>query len=179
MVEQEIWKTIPQNENYMVSNKGRVKSLDHYVNNIYGKRLVKGKLISGAINSYGYNIIRIAYHGKETQFFVHRLVAQMFIPNPLNKPQINHKDGNKLNNCVENLEWATALENVKHEYATGLNRKDWCNKPVVKKKNGIIVERFESVKLASKSENITHGAIIYRIKHKSKKNGYEWGYENE
>ena len=104
---EEIWK--PYFKNYSVSNYGRVRN----DNTKTIRKLSK--------NSYGYlrtNItIRNVGH-KEIK--VHRAVAELFIPNPLNLPQVNHKDGNKENNYIDNLEWVTCKENVNHAIANNL-----------------------------------------------------------
>lgn len=72
------------------------------------------------ISPFGYNIIRLCNNGVTKNFRMARLVAQAFIPNPENKPEVNHIDGNKLNDCVENLEWNTRSENMRHADRTGL-----------------------------------------------------------
>ncbi|WP_436863644.1 HNH endonuclease [Mammaliicoccus sciuri] len=69
-----------------------------------------------------YLAVSATINKKQKHFYVHRLLAQAFIPNPLNKPQVNHKDGNPSNNDLNNLEWVTASENVQHAYDTGLNK---------------------------------------------------------
>lgn len=79
-----------------------------------GKRLKKRK------NSQGYLRVSIYRNGNRQRLFVHRIVARAFIPNPENKPEVNHKDGNPLNNHVLNLEWVTSSENKLHAYRTGL-----------------------------------------------------------
>lgn len=73
-----------------------------------------------------YHTVCAQIDGKQRHFYVHRLVAEAFIPNPLNKPQVNHIDGNPSNNKVENLEWVTNFENMTHAYKTGLIRRHRC-----------------------------------------------------
>lgn len=70
--------------------------------------------------SLGYHGITLTKNGVRKQCLLHRIIAQTFIPNPENKPTVNHKDGNKQNNCVANLEWCTQKEQIKHAIETGL-----------------------------------------------------------
>jgi len=140
MIEQEIWKDcIGYEEYYQVSNLGNVRSKDRVVNNSKGgtTRLIKG-IVLIQISYMGYNAVCFCVAGKIKQRIVkvHRLVAQAFIPNLENKPCVNHIDGNKLNNNVENLEWATYRENTIHAISKGL----MIHKPFSK-------ERKESVKM--------------------------------
>lgn len=118
----EIWKPIYGFPHYEVSNKGRVRSLDRYSYHPQGRRLIKGKILEGGIDSYGYHIVLLYFSsgGNRWTAKVHRLVAEAFIPNPENKPEVNHKDGNKLNNHVDNLEWVTSSENIQHAFEKGL-----------------------------------------------------------
>lgn len=85
--------------------------------------------LRGNINSYGYRVVRLSKGGKSKDYKVHRLLAQTFIPNPNNYRCINHIDGNKLNNSLDNLEWCTHGQNTAHARAT-LNL-DFSRKPVV------------------------------------------------
>jgi len=100
--------------------------LDYYINEngeiISTKRVDKGKILKGWVNDYGYRRVKLTLEGKEIRTFVHNLVALTFISNPENKPCINHKDGDKLNNNVNNLEWCTWSENLKHAHDTGLRK---------------------------------------------------------
>lgn len=79
------------------------------------------KYLKGSIKNTGYKMALLSINGKKKDYAVHRLVAEAFIPNPNNKPVVNHKDGNKLNNCVSNLEWTTYSENRTHAVKTGLS----------------------------------------------------------
>ena len=111
----EIWKDIKNFEGlYQVSNLGRVKCLEHKCPGRYkGKyRTVKEHMMTCVENkTNGYLYVALSNLDRGRTFTVHRLVANAFIPNPENKPVLNHKDENKHNNCVDNLEWCTSLYN--------------------------------------------------------------------
>ena len=113
----EIWRDVGEIKGidytglYQVSNYGQVRSLDR--TDIYlmkgkeVKRSRKGIIMTPTEDEYGYLRIRLSKNGMETGFGIHQIVGIAFIPNPLNLPDINHKDENKKNNCVDNLEWCT------------------------------------------------------------------------
>lgn len=123
MSNEEIWKDIEGYEGFfMVSNQGRVKSLDRVIEHPnHGLCLIKGKLRRLPISDKGYHKVGLNKDGKTKKFAVHRLVAQAFIPNPESKPQVNHIDGVKTNNNVSNLEWVTNYENAYHAIDIGLH----------------------------------------------------------
>ena len=112
-LENEIWKDI-EGEGvdglYQVSNFGRVKSFHS----------LPAKLITPYVNYNGYYVVEMRKDKKKITRLLHRLIAKAFIPNPENKPYINHKDGNKLNYSLENLEWVTSAENTRHARENGL-----------------------------------------------------------
>jgi hypothetical protein len=110
----EIWKDIKNYEElYQISNFGRIKRLKN-------NRTMKEKILKPYINN-GYYKLLLYKKGISKRYSVSRLVSMNFIPNPKNKPQVNHIDGNKLNNKVDNLEWCTISENQKHAFKLGLN----------------------------------------------------------
>ncbi len=120
---QEKWKDIKGFEGlYQVSNLGRVKSLERYKENHGKLQKVEEKIKTINIKNSGYQFVQLYKNNKYKNLMVHRLVAQAFIPNVNNKPQINHIDGNKLNNNVTNLEWITKSENEKHAWNAGLKQ---------------------------------------------------------
>lgn len=124
----EIWKDIGKYEgSFQVSNLGNVRSLDRVMpvkptkRNKSGRRFFKGKVFTPDC-SREYSRVCLYERGKGTHYSIHRLVAQAFIPNPENKPCVNHIDGNKLNNNAGNLEWCTYGENATHAYNMGLRK---------------------------------------------------------
>lgn len=118
--EQEIWKDISSYEGrYQVSNYGRVKSYGfNKTTSSGGNYITKPQLLKSWINTLGYVKVGLTIKtgAKSKHYSVHRLVGEAFIDNPDNKPQINHKNGIRHDNRVENLEWSTASENVQHSF---------------------------------------------------------------
>lgn len=110
-LEGEIWADIKDYEGwYQISNYGRIKSFARGV----------GKILKPSLARNGYLYVTLKKTGSKKHFGIHQLVAENFIPNPENKPQVNHINGNKFDNCCENLEWMTSVENHKHAKETGL-----------------------------------------------------------
>ena len=119
----EIWKPIKNYENYyMISNKGRIKTISRYI--VYREgttpAFVKGKILKPSIRPRGYKHIKLL---DKRDFDIHRLVAIHFLDNPNNLPAVDHIDGNKLNNNVNNLEWVSIKENNQRAYDLGLKRR--------------------------------------------------------
>lgn len=108
-LETEEWREVQEHPRLFVSTLGRLKSL----------RVQPSRLLTGVL-SKGYHRVHLREQGVSTYITIHILVARAFIPNPLNKSQVNHKDGNKRNNRVGNLEWNTPLENRRHAAQNGL-----------------------------------------------------------
>ena len=107
---------------YQVSCYGTIKSVDKVVKNKNGYRTIKRKILTPKFDKYGYLKVGLTKEGKQKYKFVHRLVAETFIPNPNNYPIVNHIDGDKTNNHISNLEWCTQQYNVKHAYKNGLKK---------------------------------------------------------
>ena len=148
----EIWKDIEGYEDdYQVSNLGRVKSLPKKCWNGKGYWFRDGRILIPIKSKKGY----LNVWCRKRIFKVHRLVANAFIPNPQNLPQVNHIDGDKTNNCVTNLEWVTDGENLLHAYRV-LGRKQKAGKnhhnsrAVLQLKDGKIINSFDSLNEATR-----------------------------
>jgi hypothetical protein len=102
-------------ENYQITEKGEIYLLNYYYpdQDCYG-------VLSSRIDRAGYYTVRLYKNKRWYTHYLHRLLSIEFVPNPENKKCINHKDGNKLNNCLDNLEWVTHSENIKHAFSLGL-----------------------------------------------------------
>jgi len=118
-LKKENWKKVEGCEFYEVSDFGNVRSLDKPVNGWNGVKTKTGRILKPGIRN-GYKSIVLSDGDKQKNAHIHRLVAYAFIPNPQNKETVNHIDGNKLNNHVDNLEWATRSEQQQHAFRTGL-----------------------------------------------------------
>lgn len=184
----EQWKDIKGCEGrYQISNKGRVKSLPRFVDNHTGELLVKEKILSQRHNKNGYMVIDLKYNdGTKKYKLVHRLVAQAFIPNNENKPQVNHIDGNKENNDSNNLEWCTNGENQIHAYKNGLNyvtgRAGKKRKEVAKIdiNTGEIICVYKSIADAARKNDIKNssniGMCCMKLYGRKTIGGYRWEY---
>lgn len=118
----EEWRKVVGWDGYEVSNSGQVRSVDRTVTRADGtKQTVRGSLLTRSLNSSGYWRVRLSNDalGRRSMARVHRLVAQAFLPNPNNLPEVNHIDCDRTNASVENLEWVTASQNRSHGVAFG------------------------------------------------------------
>jgi hypothetical protein len=120
----EKWKKIVgYKKYYKVSNKGNIKSLNRKMDNKRGIWTKVGEPMKLMVSNGGYYKINLYKNGKMSTKLVHRLVAISFIKNPLEKREVNHIDGDKLNNNINNLEWVTPKENIAHAIKNGLSNK--------------------------------------------------------
>lgn len=179
---EEIWKDIKGYEGfYMVSNKGRVKSVDRKVitRNRWGEveKNFKGKIISPTLcKKTGYYHVVLNNSDKGKTFKVHRLVAIAFLENKDNLPQVNHKDENKKNNCVDNLEWCTAKYNS--NYGTKAKRAAMVqSKRVAQMKNDETIEIYESLHDVTRKTGINFKNVCSVCNGLRKTaGGYVWKY---
>lgn len=167
---EEIYKDIPEYENlYKISNYGNIISLNYNHTN-------KAKILKQNINSSNYYKITLSKNGIRRNYYVHELVAKVFIENKENKKCINHIDGNKLNNNVSNLEWVTYKENTIHACKNNL-MKPHKRKVMQYDKNKKIIKIWVSIIEASKEYKTNPMNIINCCKgiNKTAKN-YIWEY---
>ena len=165
----EEWRNIQGYEGlYMVSNLGRVKSLERMKWNGNGYYKVPEKILEGYDNGDGYLYVNLCKEGKRKQYRINRLVAMAFIPNPNNLPEVNHKDEIRTNNRVDNLEWCNRSYNVEYSQAKAVIG--------ISKVSGLILE-FPSLMEASRQLGISQGNICDCLKGRQKSaGGYVWFY---
>jgi len=163
------WKPIKNYEGlYEISNHGIIKSLEHInINSLGVKSIFKTKILNPPPNNKGYLVVQLMKSGKRKTFSIHRLVAFTFILNPQNKPEVNHKDGIKTNNKVNNLEWSTKSENGQHAYNIGLNKGSGKSVLQFTKSNEYINE-YKSIHNASNLTGVGYEGI-WKCCHKKRK----------
>lgn len=145
---------------YQVSNLGSIRSLYRF--NKAQNRLYKGKIRTLCFDRRGYNILVLCKEGTQKTFKVHRLVAHHFITNTNNKTEVNHIDGDKTNNHVNNLEWCTPSENVKHSYKIGIQEAHKGEAHINAKLTNEQAQEIRNLK-NSKSYSMTELAYMYKV----------------
>ncbi len=161
-----VWKDIPDYVGlYQVSNTGQIKSLPFINRRGY---LLNERQMKPGLTSVGYLTVSLWKNEKPKTFAVHRLVAKTFIPNPETKPQVNHKNRNKADNNVENLEWTTPRENTRHATAKHINQFDL---------SGILVRSFDCMSDVNKY-GFNHKSVssVIRRGKSFMSHGYIWKY---
>ncbi|MBP2644545.1 MAG: hypothetical protein H6Q67_2432 [Firmicutes bacterium] len=166
----EEWRPVAGYENlYEVSNLGRIRSLK--------RATTSGKIIIDYVNTRnGYSYTCLCKENKKHSFRIHVLVANAFLPKEMGKNQVNHKNGDKNDNRVVNLEWCSQSENMKHAYKLGLEKITW-EKKVIRLPDKVV---FNSMKHAAASVNGQQSKITLCCQGKRKHHrGYAWSYFTE
>lgn len=162
---EEVWKDVTDYQGlYKVSNLGKIK----------GRKLLKP-----FDNTKGYMSVFLSKNGKEKRFYVHRVVATAFVPNPENKPQINHKNGVRNDNRSENLEWCSRSENEQHKYKfLGFIQKRAL--PVVQISNKKIIAVYPSIRHAARATKCGTKEIARCCRGMYKQvKGFQWEFEKK
>lgn len=135
--------------------------IDRY-SNIVNRKFNVDRKMSPYIAGNGYLTVRLSNNGKVVNYSVHRLLAEAFIPNPENKPCVNHKDGNKLNNSLDNLEWVTYAENTKHATRIGINKVPIRPKTRIAcySSGGDLLFKFDSISQAAAYTGVSRKTIM-------------------
>lgn len=167
------WKTVKGYENYEVSDTGEV-------------RRIGGEVMRQWVTNWGYRMVQLWRDGVGKHHSVHRLVANAFIDNPDNLPQVNHIDENKANNSVDNLEWCSAKHNINHGERNAKTSKALTNNPLRSRrvlqysKDGAFIMEYPSLHEAERCTGVQAGSICYSAKGTNRiGGGYVWKYAQE
>lgn len=185
-MEKEIFVSIEGYEGlYEVSNYGQIKSLSKKVGQGKGY-YTKERILKVAVDRCGYHYVNLSNKDLQKKHKVHRLVAKAFVENPERKPQVNHIDGNKINNYFENLDWCTQEENMQHAYKIGLQKPIKGEKNVLSKSiiqydlQGNYIQKFGSIREATRKFGGHTGDFCDCLKGRKKTyKNYIWKYEQE
>ena len=174
----EEWKSIEGYDGaYEVSNYGKIRSLDRYISGPFdSKRFIKGVEIKSCLTGSGYLGFNLVKDGKSKTSKVHRVVANAFIENEHNKPEVNHKDGNKHNNHVSNLEWVTKGENQSHAYKSGLRCSKGINNPSSKLNESNVKNILKLLNRGVTAKRIAKAICVAESTIGRIKNGQKWNH---
>lgn len=172
----EVWKTYPEFPFIEGSTIGRIRTLDREVSNGKGTYIIKGRILKQQLVDHGYVQVAFSLSGKTVHRKVHRIIASCFLPNPDNFPEVNHKDNDRTNNNIENLEWCTREYNMKYREKYGVSSKDCVPKSPIYVVNLTTLEVywFPSQREASRSLGVNLGNLSSVIKCQRNQAGGYW-----
>ena len=150
----------------IVHSSGEIETKDHKTIRRNGRiDNRKGRILKPSVDRYGYEKVVLTKNGTRKTYMVHRLVATAFLENPYDKPTVNHKDGNKRNNNIENLEWATHKEQKDHSISIGLAEQNIKTLHEANKRKAISVffrgKKYPSIREAARKNNV-HERVVKR-----------------
>lgn len=178
---EELWKNAVYDgvtyEGYKVSNLGRVKSLNY-------RNTGKEGVLRATETKIGYLQVTLYKDGKGERFYIHRLVAESFIPNPENKPEVNHIDEDKTNNSIENLKWVWHKDNINHgtrnERVSKANTNGKLSKPVLQfTLDGEFIREWPSINECGRNGFVINGVYRCCRGKKPQYKGFKWEYKKE
>jgi len=176
--EMEIWKTHSEFNWIQGSNLGRIKTIDRYVPCGNHKQFIKGHILKQYHTNSGYLFVQLSVNGKHINRLVHRLVAKIFLPNPDNLPEVNHKDCDQTNNNIDNLEWCDSSYNSQYREKYGVSQTEAQGHPLFAVElNTQEVLYFRSQREASRELNVDQSSITRVVKGKQKTVGSYWFVE--
>ena len=183
-MQEEIWKDIVGYEGlYQVSNFGRIKRLKKitkwFSRNHWCSRIDEEKILYQEKNTTGYNTVKLHKNGKAIKKNVHRIVAETFLQNKENKKTVNHKDGNKTNNNISNLEWATYGENNQHAFTILGKKGAFLGKATSNSRKVMRLdtkEIFRSVRAAAFSIGVNQSSLSESLSRGARCKNIEWRY---
>lgn len=173
----EVWKAYPEYPFIQVNRFGEIRAVDRYVSDGKGgKRFVKGHALKQRRDRNGYLYVAFSVAGKSVYLSAHRVIAKCFLPNPLGLPQVNHKDCDRANNCVDNLEWCTSEYNnaYREKYGTAQNKPVYA----VNLKT-LEISRFESQSEASRALGVNVGNLNSVLTGRYKQTKGYWFIEDD
>lgn len=176
----EIWKEIKDYPTYRVSNLGRVKATKYY-SNIHKKYYDRELILKEKTNKFGYKFVGLSNKNGRKNKSIHRIVAETFIENPNNYNEVNHIDGNKTNNHIDNLEWCTRRDNILHAYMLGLKKGNSKAKyKVIQSLNGKTIKIWNNISEIKATLGLDYSSLYQCCNNKRKScNGFQWQYAKE